>query len=146
MYNILYIFSWKAYLYKRLAAIYLYQHAIILVVLPFHIMLTPYSFTQLVFGRGVAPSPRSDHAAAVHAERYLLIFGGGSHATCFNDLHVLDLQTVRQCIQFLAVAKLLKYDSLYITGDFYIFYLCRWSGQRLLNRVKYQVHVLAMLV
>ncbi|KAG2273037.1 hypothetical protein Bca52824_067592 [Brassica carinata] len=43
---------------------------------------------------GVSPSPRSDHAAAVHAERYLLIFGGGSHATCFDDLHVLDLQTV----------------------------------------------------
>lgn len=44
--------------------------------------------------RGVSPSPRSDHAAAVHAERFLLIFGGGSHATCFDDLHVLDLQTV----------------------------------------------------
>ncbi|KAF6142676.1 hypothetical protein GIB67_015162 [Kingdonia uniflora] len=43
---------------------------------------------------GVSPSPRSDHAAAVHAQRYLLIFGGGSHATCFNDLHVLDLQTM----------------------------------------------------
>ncbi|KAK3041978.1 hypothetical protein RJ639_002286 [Escallonia herrerae] len=43
---------------------------------------------------GVPPSPRSDHAAAVHAERYLLLFGGGSHATCFNDLHVLDLQTM----------------------------------------------------
>ncbi|XP_010524874.1 PREDICTED: acyl-CoA-binding domain-containing protein 4 isoform X1 [Tarenaya hassleriana] len=43
---------------------------------------------------GVPPSPRSDHVAAVHAERYLLIFGGGSHATCFNDLHVLDLQTM----------------------------------------------------
>nr|VDD53306.1 unnamed protein product [Brassica oleracea] len=43
---------------------------------------------------GVSPSPRSDHAAAVHAERYLLIFGGGSHATCFGDLHVLDLQTM----------------------------------------------------
>ncbi|XP_073150797.1 acyl-CoA-binding domain-containing protein 4-like [Henckelia pumila] len=43
---------------------------------------------------GVAPSPRSDHAAAVHADRYLLIFGGGSHTTCFNDLHVLDLQTM----------------------------------------------------
>ncbi|KAJ6434460.1 hypothetical protein OIU84_018052 [Salix udensis] len=42
---------------------------------------------------GVPPSPRSDHTAAVHAERYVLIFGGGSHATCFNDLHVLDLQT-----------------------------------------------------
>lgn len=41
------------------------------------------------------PSPRSDHTAAVHVERYLLIFGGGSHATCYNDLHVLDLQTVR---------------------------------------------------
>ncbi|XP_068658616.1 acyl-CoA-binding domain-containing protein 4-like [Aristolochia californica] len=43
---------------------------------------------------GVPPSPRSDHAAAVHVERYLLIFGGGSHATCFNDLHVLDLQSM----------------------------------------------------
>ncbi|KAJ9180247.1 hypothetical protein P3X46_008516 [Hevea brasiliensis] len=43
---------------------------------------------------GVPPSPRSDHAAAVHAERYLLIFGGGSHATCFSDLHVLDLQAM----------------------------------------------------
>ncbi|XP_068662126.1 acyl-CoA-binding domain-containing protein 4-like [Aristolochia californica] len=43
---------------------------------------------------GLRPSPRSDHTAAVHAERYLLIFGGGSHATCFNDLHVLDLQSM----------------------------------------------------
>ncbi|KAK1279128.1 Acyl-CoA-binding domain-containing protein 4 [Acorus gramineus] len=43
---------------------------------------------------GVPPSPRSTHAAAVHAERYLLIFGGGSHATCFNDLHVLDLHSM----------------------------------------------------
>ncbi|KAF8394551.1 hypothetical protein HHK36_020762 [Tetracentron sinense] len=43
---------------------------------------------------GVPPSPRSDHAATVHAEQYLLIFGGGSHATCFNDLHVLDLQSM----------------------------------------------------
>ncbi|KAF7805103.1 acyl-CoA-binding domain-containing protein 4 [Senna tora] len=43
---------------------------------------------------GVPPSPRSDHAAAVHAELYLLIFGGGSHATCYNDLHVLDLQAM----------------------------------------------------
>ncbi|XP_024007647.1 acyl-CoA-binding domain-containing protein 5 isoform X2 [Eutrema salsugineum] len=43
---------------------------------------------------GSPPSPRSDHAAAVHAERYLLIFGGGSHTTCFDDLHVLGLQTM----------------------------------------------------
>lgn len=40
------------------------------------------------------PVPRFDHTTAVHAERYLLIFGGCSHATCFNDLHVLDLQTM----------------------------------------------------
>ncbi|GAB2286903.1 hypothetical protein Dimus_021291 [Dionaea muscipula] len=40
------------------------------------------------------PSPRYDHAAAVHAEHYLLIFGGCSHSTCFNDVHVLDLQTM----------------------------------------------------
>ncbi|GAB4836388.1 hypothetical protein Ancab_001299 [Ancistrocladus abbreviatus] len=40
------------------------------------------------------PSPRYDHTAAVHAEHYLLIFGGCSHSTCFNDLHVLDLQTM----------------------------------------------------
>ncbi|KAF2586391.1 hypothetical protein F2Q70_00037705 [Brassica cretica] len=51
-------------------------------------------FKLLSTCRGVSPSPRSDHAAAVHAERYLLIFGGGSHATCFGDLHVLDLQTM----------------------------------------------------
>ena len=49
----------------------------------------------IIFLRGTPPSPRSDHAAACHAERYLLIFGGASHATVFNDLHVLDLQTVR---------------------------------------------------
>ncbi|EOA22209.1 hypothetical protein CARUB_v10002793mg [Capsella rubella] len=43
---------------------------------------------------GSPPTPRSDHAAAAHAERYLLIFGGASHATCFDDLHVLDLQSM----------------------------------------------------
>jgi hypothetical protein len=43
---------------------------------------------------GTPPSPRSDHSAACHADQYLFIFGGGSHATCFNDLHVLDLQTM----------------------------------------------------
>ncbi|CDP19491.1 unnamed protein product [Coffea canephora] len=41
---------------------------------------------------GVPPSPRSDHVAAIHADRYFFVFGGCSHATCFNDLHVLDLQ------------------------------------------------------
>ncbi|CAI9091209.1 OLC1v1026171C1 [Oldenlandia corymbosa var. corymbosa] len=40
------------------------------------------------------PAPRFDHAAALHAERYLLIFGGCSHSIFFNDLYVLDLETL----------------------------------------------------
>ncbi|KAL5569474.1 hypothetical protein UlMin_026049 [Ulmus minor] len=40
------------------------------------------------------PAPRFDHTAAVHGDRYLLIFGGCSHASFFNDLHVLDLQSM----------------------------------------------------
>ncbi|CAM6096714.1 unnamed protein product [Calypogeia fissa] len=43
---------------------------------------------------GSPPSPRSDHAAALHADRYLFVFGGGSHSSCFNDLHVLDFETM----------------------------------------------------
>ncbi|KAI3470525.1 hypothetical protein Pfo_027188 [Paulownia fortunei] len=40
------------------------------------------------------PPPRFDHIAALHAERYLFIFGGCSHSVFFNDLHVLDLETM----------------------------------------------------
>ncbi|KVI09678.1 Kelch-type beta propeller, partial [Cynara cardunculus var. scolymus] len=40
------------------------------------------------------PAPRFDHTAAVHADRYLQIFGGCSHSIFFNDLHVLDLETL----------------------------------------------------
>lgn len=40
------------------------------------------------------PAPRFDHVAAVHVERYLLIFGGCSHSVFFNDLHVLDLEAL----------------------------------------------------
>ncbi|KDP45074.1 hypothetical protein JCGZ_01574 [Jatropha curcas] len=40
------------------------------------------------------PAPRFDHTATIHAQRYLLIFGGCSHSIFFNDLHVLDLQTM----------------------------------------------------
>ncbi|PON43636.1 BTB-kelch protein [Parasponia andersonii] len=40
------------------------------------------------------PAPRFDHIAAVHGEHYLLIFGGCSHASFFNDLHILDLQSM----------------------------------------------------
>ncbi|KAJ7560481.1 hypothetical protein O6H91_04G131700 [Diphasiastrum complanatum] len=43
---------------------------------------------------GTPPSPRSDHAAAVFDDHYLFIFGGGSHSTCFGDLHVLDLKSM----------------------------------------------------
>ena len=41
----------------------------------------------------VAPSARSAHVAAAFRDRYLLIFGGGSVAHCYNDLHVLDVET-----------------------------------------------------
>ena len=44
--------------------------------------------------RQTTPAPRFDHTAAVHAGRYLLIFGGCSHSVFFGDLHVLDLETV----------------------------------------------------
>lgn len=44
--------------------------------------------------RQTPPSPRFDHAAILHAERYLFIFGGCSHSVFYNDLHVLDLETV----------------------------------------------------
>ncbi|XP_015876662.2 acyl-CoA-binding domain-containing protein 6 [Ziziphus jujuba] len=40
------------------------------------------------------PAPRFDHTAALHAERYLFIFGGCSNISIFSDLHVLDLQTM----------------------------------------------------
>ncbi|PWA48962.1 galactose oxidase/kelch repeat superfamily protein [Artemisia annua] len=40
------------------------------------------------------PAPRFDHTSAVHVDRYLLIYGGCSHSTFFNDLHVLDLGTL----------------------------------------------------
>ncbi|KAF8020822.1 hypothetical protein BT93_G1294 [Corymbia citriodora subsp. variegata] len=38
------------------------------------------------------PAPRFDHTAAVHGDRYLIVFGGCSHSIFFSDLHVLDLQ------------------------------------------------------
>ncbi|KAK4404017.1 Acyl-CoA-binding domain-containing protein 4 [Sesamum angolense] len=40
------------------------------------------------------PTPRFDHVATLHAERYLFVFGGCSHSVFFNDLHVLDLETM----------------------------------------------------
>ena len=43
---------------------------------------------------GVAPAARSAHVAAAYKGRYLVVFGGGSVAHCFNDLHVLDTETM----------------------------------------------------
>ncbi|CAK9235456.1 unnamed protein product [Sphagnum jensenii] len=43
---------------------------------------------------GTRPSPRSDHVAAAHGDRYLFLFGGGSHSSCYNDLYVLDLDSM----------------------------------------------------
>lgn len=43
---------------------------------------------------GACPSPRSDHVATAYCEKYIFIFGGGSHSDCYNDLHVLDLESM----------------------------------------------------
>lgn len=40
------------------------------------------------------PPPRSAHVATAWADRYLLVFGGGSVATCYNDLRLLDTATM----------------------------------------------------
>ncbi|KAG6497084.1 hypothetical protein ZIOFF_044971 [Zingiber officinale] len=58
------------------------------------LVLETMTWEDVNYAVGTPPSPRSVHAAACHADRYLLIFGGGSYTTCFNDLHVLDLQTM----------------------------------------------------
>ncbi|KAJ3672209.1 hypothetical protein LUZ60_006930 [Juncus effusus] len=49
---------------------------------------------QIAKTKGEAPAPRFDHISTVHSDRYLLIFGGSSQSTCFNDLHLLDLQSM----------------------------------------------------
>ena len=43
---------------------------------------------------GTPPPARSAHAAAAYQNRFLLIFGGGSVANCYGDLHVLDTETM----------------------------------------------------
>eukprot|EP00197_Chlamydomonas_leiostraca_P012843 CAMPEP_0202861700 /NCGR_PEP_ID=MMETSP1391-20130828/3008_1 /ASSEMBLY_ACC=CAM_ASM_000867 /TAXON_ID=1034604 /ORGANISM="Chlamydomonas leiostraca, Strain SAG 11-49" /LENGTH=760 /DNA_ID=CAMNT_0049541129 /DNA_START=57 /DNA_END=2339 /DNA_ORIENTATION=- len=40
--------------------------------------------------QGTAPAPRAAHAAAAYQGRYMLLFGGGSTATCFGDVAILD--------------------------------------------------------
>ncbi|KAK9821109.1 hypothetical protein WJX81_006949 [Elliptochloris bilobata] len=43
---------------------------------------------------GVPPSPRSAHTAVAFRDRFLLVFGGGSVAACYADLHALDTHTM----------------------------------------------------
>ncbi|KAF9676617.1 hypothetical protein SADUNF_Sadunf08G0021200 [Salix dunnii] len=49
---------------------------------------------DVVATKQTPPAPRFEHTAAINGDRYLLIFGGCSHSIFFNDLHVLDLQTM----------------------------------------------------
>lgn len=42
---------------------------------------------------GPSPTPRSAHVACVFEDRYLVVFGGGSVARCYNDLWVFDTQS-----------------------------------------------------
>lgn len=39
---------------------------------------------------GLAPSARAAHTACAVDDRFLVIFGGGSVARCYNDVWVLD--------------------------------------------------------
>lgn len=43
---------------------------------------------------GAPPEPRSSHTAVTYMERYIVIFGGGSVANCYNDIVILDTQTM----------------------------------------------------
>lgn len=43
---------------------------------------------------GTPPAPRSAHVAVAYQGRYLLVFGGGSVAHCYDTLHCLDTQTM----------------------------------------------------
>ncbi|GAX78252.1 hypothetical protein CEUSTIGMA_g5694.t1 [Chlamydomonas eustigma] len=43
---------------------------------------------------GPVPSARSAHAATSYLNRYLLLFGGGTVANCFNDLFMLDTHAI----------------------------------------------------
>ncbi|CAA2986442.1 acyl- -binding domain-containing 4 [Olea europaea subsp. europaea] len=70
-----------------------------------------------------SPTPRFDHTAAVNAERYLLIFGGCSHSIFYNDLHVLDLETMEWSqpqIQGDLVTPRAGHAGVAIDGDWFI--------------------------
>ncbi len=43
---------------------------------------------------GKAPAARSAHVAAAFQGRYLIVFGGGSVAHCFDNLFMLDTETM----------------------------------------------------
>ncbi|XP_073293226.1 acyl-CoA-binding domain-containing protein 6 [Primulina huaijiensis] len=69
------------------------------------------------------PTPRFDHTAALHAERYLFIYGGCSHSIFFNDLHVLDLETMEWSqpqMQGDAVSARAGHASVAVNGNWYI--------------------------
>lgn len=44
---------------------------------------------------GTPPSPRESHSATLVDDEELVVFGGSGEGECLNDLHVLDLKTMR---------------------------------------------------
>eukprot|EP00210_Caulerpa_lentillifera_P002731 g2611.t1 len=54
--------------------------------------LTTLVWKQITTSQNRLPTPRSAHVGASYLNRYILYFGGGSAATCFNDLIVFDTQ------------------------------------------------------
>lgn len=51
-------------------------------------------WTRLECG-GTPPSPRESHSATLVDDVELVVFGGSGEGECLNDLHVLDLRTMR---------------------------------------------------
>jgi len=47
-----------------------------------------------VEAKGTPPCARSGHSCTVVGDKYVVIFGGGSVSRCFNDVHVLDTQSM----------------------------------------------------
>lgn len=44
--------------------------------------------------KGTVPSPRSNHVAALHEDKTLIIFGGATKSRTLNDLYSLDFETM----------------------------------------------------
>lgn len=61
----------------------------------FELNLESLEWTDLSFVKNTPPAARSAHVSISYLDRYLLFFGGGSVASCFDDLIVFDTERMR---------------------------------------------------